>query len=414
MEAGLAVTLGDVYLILKALVVKTPSMIGPFTLAFYDYFLSVDVLAAENLEEAIIHSEAFRLWKDLIPKDEKSDEEVSVNSMIDRFLDEVHLTTYDIRNIIEGKDILDKDNPDMKDSPGRRRVNREGDIKNGADYRDISLEELLKRMERVAKQQRDKHEGGSHWIGTGGISAYGHSGAAPGGIRVGGRGGGRMARMVLDDPRYFPVDLDQILSDNNTDAALAALKGVFEESATKALDIPNTIKNGLKRGGIFLPEEKEIISQKMQIILMIDNGGFSMDIHIKSVTELFKKMKTRFAHELETFYFHNTLYNYIFTNERRTERITLNRFLAKDPEYSVFIIGDAAMAPYELSQSSLKHWMDIKNKFKKIAWLNPDPKSSWDYSHTVDLIRSIIPMYPLTPKGIEKAVVHMNKIKIIK
>ena len=417
MENGLVHTLGDVYLVLKGIIVKGPDMIGPFTIAYYDYFLSVDFQPGENLEEAITRSSAFQAWKDTFLEAEKQFDPDDIRGLVNRFLDEVHLTTYDIREILDGKDILAGDNADLADMADRQTGSgKDGPrrLDKAADYRNIDLEELLKRMEKVARQQRDRHAGGSHWIGTGGISAYGHSGAAAGGIRVGGQGGGRMARMVMDDPRYFPVDLDQQLSDNNVDAALAALKGVVEESATKMLDIPNTIKNGLKRGGLFLPEEKDVISEKMQVILMIDNGGFSMDVHIRKVTGLFRKMKTRFAHDLEVYYYHNTIYNYIYANERRTERIPIDRLLAKNPEYSVFIIGDAAMAPYELSSASLQHWHDLKEKFKKIAWLNPDPIRSWPFSHTVGVLGGIIPMYPLTPHGIEEAVVNMNKIKIVK
>lgn len=414
MDNGLVHTLGDIYLALKGIVVKDPTMIGPFTMAFYDYFLSVDFQPGENFEEAIARSRAFAEWKEEFLDTEKHADANDISGLVNQFLDEVHLTTYEIKEIIDGKDILARDDPDMAD--GAQQTGKDGSRKlnKAADYRSISLEELLKRMEKVARQQRDRHSGGSHWIGTGGISPYGHSGAASGGIRVGGHGGGRGARMVMDDPRYFPVDMDQQLSDNNVDAALAALKGVVEESATKTLDIPNTIKNGLKRGGLFLPEEKDVISEKMRIILMIDNGGFSMDIHIKKVTELFKKMKTRFAHDLETFYYHNTIYDYVYADERRTERLPIDRLLAKDPEYSVFIIGDAAMAPYELSSASLQHWHDLKEKFKKIAWLNPDPVRGWGFSYTVGVLAGIIPMYPLTPHGIEEAVINMNKVKIIK
>ena len=414
MENGLVHTLGDIYMVLKGIVVKDPSMIGPFTIAYYDYFLSVDFKPGESLEEAVARSKAFLEWKDEFLEAEKQADPDDIRGLVNQFLDEVHLTTYDIKEIIDGNDILASDNPDMADRSSQPGKDGPRKLDKAADYRNIDLEELLKRMEKVARQQRDRHAGGSHWIGTGGISPYGHSGAAPGGIRVGGQGGGRMARMVMDDPRYFPVDMDQQLSDNNVDAALAALKGVVEESATKMLDIPNTIKNGLKRGGLFLPEEKDVISEKMQIILMIDNGGFSMDVHIRKVTELFKKMKTRFAHDLEVFYYHNTIYDYVYANERRTERLPIDRLLAKDPEYSVFIVGDAAMAPYELSSASLQHWHDLKEKFKKIAWLNPDPVRSWQYSYTVGVLGEIIPMYPLTPHGIEEAVVNMNRIKIIK
>ena len=114
-----------------------------------------------------------------------------------------------------------------------------------------------------------------------------------------------MARAVFDDSRYFPVDRDSRLSDDTIDATLASLKGTIEESAEEKLDIDLTINSGLKRGGIFLPEMKDMIDEKMQIILLIDNGGYSMDPYINVVQKLFKKMKTRFAHDLKVFYFHN-------------------------------------------------------------------------------------------------------------
>ena len=97
-----------------------------------------------------------------------------------------------------------------------------------ADYSDLSLEELLERMKEVMEKQKGKHSGGSHWVGTGGISPYGHGGAAKDGIRMGGTGGGKMARKVLGDASFYPVDLDALLNDDNVDAALAALKGVLQ------------------------------------------------------------------------------------------------------------------------------------------------------------------------------------------
>jgi uncharacterized protein with von Willebrand factor type A (vWA) domain len=57
----------------------------------------------------------------------------------------------------------------------------------------LSLEELRKRFLERLKEQMEEHHGGSKWIGTGGTSPFGHSGAHPSGIRIGGPGGGRMA-----------------------------------------------------------------------------------------------------------------------------------------------------------------------------------------------------------------------------
>ena len=241
MEKGLVNTLGDVYVVLRSIVVKDQKMIGPFSKAYYDYFLNVGIEYGESLEDAILRSDTFQKWKEAFVQEDDQRLKWTDTELVNRFLDEVHLTSYDIQNILSGRDILDQDDPYLKDEGGGRSGDRERILDTAADYNDIDIKELLKRMEEVAKNQRDTHEGGSHWLGTGGISPYGHGGAAKGGIRVGGAGGGKMARKVIDDPRYFPVDMDEAIRDDNIDAALASLKGVTEESAQKEIDIDNTL-----------------------------------------------------------------------------------------------------------------------------------------------------------------------------
>jgi len=280
-----------------------------------------------------------------------------------------------------------------------------------ADYSDLSLQELLDRMQEVMDQQKTEHSGGSHWVGTGGISPYGHGGAAKDGLRVGGTGGGKMARKVLNDRKFFPVDMDAIINDNNVDAALASLKGIIEETAVEKLDVPATIKNGLKRGGLFLPEIKNVENDKLQVLLIVDNGGYSMDPYIRVVQTLFKKMKTRFAHDLETYYFHNTVYDRVYSDARRNKSVFIDKILKKDPNYRVFFVGDAAMAAYELNGTSMDSYNLMKKHFKKIAWLNPEPQRYWAHTFTTMVIKEIIPMFPLSPKGIERAVAQMNRKK---
>jgi len=410
MQKGLVKTLGDIFNVLKGIVVKDPTDLGPFTRAFYEYFLEIDIQNGERLNDAIIRSETFRKWRDeyLQENDVKSPE---LDELVTLFLDEVHLTSYDIKEIISGKDIYDQDDPYLQDE-----FSQNGDegaaermLDKMADYSELSLEELMRRMEQIAKEQKSKHSGGSHWIGTGGISPYGHGGAAKAGIRVGGSGGGKMARKVLNDRKFFPIDKNAIINDNNVDAALASLKGIEEESSESKLDITATIKNGLKRGGLFIPELRNELNKKLQVILLIDNGGYSMDPYIRTIRELFKKMKTRFAHDLETYYFHNTIYERIYTDPQRRKALPIERLTNKDPNYRIFVIGDASMAPYELDRTSVNTYLKLKKKFKKIVWLNPEPPKYWKYSHTINLIKQLIDMYPLTPKGIETAVREMNK-----
>lgn len=408
MQKGLIKTLGDVYNVLKGIIVKEPTDVGPFTKAYYEYFLHVPIMPGKTLEDAILRSETFAKWKTQFV--EEADRNLTDEELVNTFLDQVHLTSYDIKEVISGKEIWDKDDPDQTDDDqsNENRQPSERVLDKMADYSDLSLEELLERMEKVRQQQKTQHGGGSHWIGTGGISPYGHGGAAKNGIRVGGQGGGKMARKVMGDKNYFPIDRDALLNDNNVDAALASIKGVIEESAIEKLDVPETIKAGIKRGGLFIPEMSSEKQEELKVIVLIDNGGYSMAPYVRTVQNLFRKMKTRFAHDLEVYYFHNIIYDCAYTDERRSKAIAIEKLLMHNKLYRVFFIGDAAMAPYELNSLSINNIEAIARKFKKSVWLNPEPLRYWPHTYTIQVIKEFIPMFPLTPAGIERAVRAMN------
>jgi uncharacterized protein with von Willebrand factor type A (vWA) domain len=55
----------------------------------------------------------------------------------------------------------------------------------------LDLDELRRRFEERLHEQKERHDGGSRWIGTGGTSPFGHGDTNPAGVRVGGPGGGR-------------------------------------------------------------------------------------------------------------------------------------------------------------------------------------------------------------------------------
>jgi len=410
MDKGLVRTIGDLFNVLRTFIIKDPEHVGPYTKAFYAYFLDINIRPNDRLNDAILRSQTFEQWKET--NFGRIEDNITPDEWVNRFLDQVHLTHYDIKEVLDGRELWDKDKGDLEDNPeGNKDEALNRPLDRMADYSDLTLEELMQRMGEVKEQQQSEHSGGSHWIGTGGISPYGHGGAAKDGIRVGGSGGGKMARKVLGDSNFFPVDLEAILNDNNIDAALASLKGIVEETAHEILDVKETIEKGLERGGLFIPEIKNETFDKLQVLLIIDNGGYSMHPYIKSVQTLFRKMKTRFAHDLETYYFHNTVYRQVFTDSQRRKSLPIERLLSKDPNYQVFFIGDAAMAPYELDRASLNTYSEIKEHFKKVAWLNPEPVRYWNGTLSTQIIKELLPMYPLTPKGIEQAVLEMNRKK---
>ncbi len=407
--AGLIKTLGDIYNVLKGVLVKEPQKLGVYTKAFYDYFLQIEILPGEHFHDAILRAETFKKWRD--DNLDRFGDDVPIEDLVNTFLDEVHLTQYDIKEVLNGLELWNQDSGDVLDEDAQSNPSeaQRRKLEQMADYSGLSLEELLERMREVMENQKGKHSGGSHWIGTGGISPYGHGGAAKDGIRVGGSGGGKMARAVMNDRKFFPVDMDKTLNDNNVDAALASLKGIMEESAQEMLDVNQTIDIGLKRGGLFIPELRSEMNKKLQVLLLIDNGGYSMDPYVRVIRTLFRKMKTRFAHDLETYYFHNTIYDRVFSDAYRSKPVFLEKLLKKNPDYRVFIIGDASMAPYELNSYSVQTYRELNKKFKRTVWLNPEPERYWHHTFSIQVIKELIEMFPMTPRGIEKAVTLMNK-----
>lgn len=414
LERGLVRTLGDLYLVLKGLITSAPKDYGPFTEAFYEYFLTIDFLPGEKLEQAIQRSRIYQEWLER----EELDEEETDEDLIDLFLQKIHLSSYDIQQVLDGEKIFREDNPELEDEDeedsDESELSEEEErlLQQAADYSNMTLEELLERMREIAKRQKTRHGGGSHWIGQGGISPYGHGGAAVGGIRMGGVGGGKMARKVIGDRRFYPIDRKMPLKDDNIDVALSFLKGIEEESARTLLDIPETVREGVKQGGLFLPVEKDKKEQKLRALLLVDNGGHSMTPYVRVVLKLFSKMKRRFAHDLKTYYFHNTIYGGAYTDAARRNYEPIERILANAADYHVFVIGDADMAPYELSQGSIANWQAIVERFPKAVWLNPLRERYWEYAFTVSVIKSFFPMYPLTVGGLEKAVLHLNRQRV--
>ena len=86
-------------------------------------------------------------------------------------------------------------------------------------------------------------------------------------------------------------------------------------------------------------------------------------------------------------------------------------------DHRLIMVGDAAMAPYELMipngvlermRSSRIKGIDrlrqLARAFPKRVWLNPMREESWGYYDTVQTVGGLFPMYPLTVSGLERAV----------
>ena len=152
----------------------------------------------------------------------------------------------------------------------------------------LSMEELRKKFEEMLKEQQERHDGGSRYIGTGGSSPYGSGGQHPTGIRIG-AGGGRSAVQVAEDRRYRNYRTDVTLDVRQFKVALKGLRRLAREGE-EILDLDDTIDETCKNAG-----ELEIVMRpprrnNVRVLLLMDVGG-SMDPHARTVSQLFSAAK---------------------------------------------------------------------------------------------------------------------------
>lgn len=281
------------------------------------------------------------------------------------------------------------------------------------------FEELMRALEERLEEQDERHEGGSKWIGTAGTSPFGAHGYNPEGVRIGqGRSGHRSAVKVWDKRQYRNLDDSIELGTRNIKVALRRLRKFAREGAADQLDLADTIDKTARNAGFLdlrmVPERHNAV----KVLLCLDVGG-SMDDHVRICEELFSAARSEFKH-LEYFYFHNFVYESMWKDNRRrhsekTPTVDITHKYGAD--YKLIFVGDATMSPYEIVYpgGSVEHWNDepgavwikrLLNTYPKAVWLNPEPRSRWEYTPSVRLTREIMDdrMFPLTLAGLDEAI----------
>jgi len=286
----------------------------------------------------------------------------------------------------------------------------------------LTPEELEEYFKKRLSDQTERHDGGNKWIGTGGTSPVGHSGYHPGGMRVGGSSQNKSAIKVAMERRYKDYTEDTRLGPSQISEAMRRLRHMQPSGPKDNLNIDKTIYETMKNAGEIEIVFDRSLKDKLKVILMIDNGGFSMDPYINVVQVLFNHAKSQFK-DLKIYYFHNTIYNRVWEDPTRQFKYRfIEDFTREDPATRLIFVGDASMAPFELfsrngsiyygngSGASIKSLDLLANTFKHSVWLNPKYAYSWPHTQTIEAIREIFPMFEITLSGLEKAVEQlMNK-----
>jgi len=284
----------------------------------------------------------------------------------------------------------------------------------------LSPEELIEYFKERLKDQEGRHDGGSKWIGTGGTSPVGHSGYHPGGMRVGGVSRNKSAVKVAMERRYKDYSQQGPLTQAMIGEALKRLRNLIPSGPQDQVDVDETIYRTMKNGGEIEIVFSRSLKDRLKVILAIDNGGWSMDQYIPVVQTLFDYARAQFK-DVKTFFFHNTVYDAPWKDPTRIKKpVRVTEFTRYDPETRLIFVGDASMAPYELMASdgsiyvqersgkpSIEQLKTLAETFPHNVWLNPVPTRMWSYTHTINAISQIFPMYPLSLDGLEQAITKL-------
>ncbi len=233
----------------------------------------------------------------------------------------------------------------------------------------------------------------------------------------------RRGRRSWDRRDYKAYDDNVELGTRGIKIALRRLRKLARTGAEDEFDIDNTISKTARNGGLLDIIMRAERRNTVKVLLFLDNGG-SMDAHVKVCEELFSAARSEFKH-LETYYFHNFIYDGVWKEHRRrmSERIDTFDILHKYAhDYKVIFVGDATMAPYEITHSggSVEHWNEeagaiwiqrVMDTYDKVIWINPTPQDTWEYSTSVALTKKLVDeqMFPLTIRGIENGMNFLTK-----
>ncbi len=285
------------------------------------------------------------------------------------------------------------------------------------------FEALMETLKQRLAEQQGRHQGGNKWIGTAGTSPFGAYGYNPEGVRIGqDKSRNRRAVKVWDRRDFKNLDDNVEIGTRNIKVALKRLRKWIRQGADEELDLGGTIRSTAEHGYLDVktrPERRNAV----KLLMFFDIGG-SMDDHIKVAEELFSAAKSEFKH-MEYFYFHNCVYEGVWKDNKRrrvdvTSTFDVIRTFGSD--YKAIFVGDAAMAPYEISHpgGSVEHWnaeagavwLDrLTSHFTKSVWINPVKEEYWGYSQSTQMLRTLMNgrMYPLTLGGLENATRELSR-----
>ena len=288
----------------------------------------------------------------------------------------------------------------------------------------LTLDELRQKfLERMA-EQKDRHDGGNKWIGTGGSSAFGHSGTHPTGIRLGGEGRSKSATQVAEERRFRGLRSDLTLDTRQLTLALKSLRQLTRSDGPQELSLEDSIAATAKNAGDIELVWRFARKNSVKLLLLMDVGG-SMTRHSQLCEQLFSAAHSlNHFKEFRCYAFHNCPYDELYDSHNPAQNVaTLDVLKQIDSSWYLLVVGDAMMNPYELTapggainyyqnnaEAGIVWLQRLRERLPRSAWLNPESPLAWRQTTSVQIIQKIFPaMFPLTLDGLRDAIASLKK-----
>lgn len=314
---------------------------------------------------------------------------------------------------------LDKsDMMELAHEEARKRLNQVEEIQ-------VDKDDVEEKFKQRLKDQNEEHNGGSFWIGTMGKTSFGNMGGNVGGVRVGGQTGYQSAFSVVGARKYRDFRDDKVIDNRQFQMALRRLRQFSTklDIPKSELDIDQTIDKTCNNGGYLQIEMMKPRKNAVKLLLLMDSGG-TMIPYTRLMNDLFQSVnKSNHFKDVKVYYFHNCIYSKLYkTPECENGDWIDTEWLFRNvgSDYKVIIVGDAAMAPEELYSNTGNYrgpngglsgfeWLHLMRRhYKKIVWMNPKMapgRAPWREAETA--VKEIFPMYKLTVKGLNEAMVKL-------
>ncbi|KYC41248.1 hypothetical protein WA1_22550 [Scytonema hofmannii PCC 7110] len=201
---------------------------------------------------------------------------------------------------------------------------------------------------------------------------------------------------------YFPITERQMKQ------IWRYLRRPIREGAATELDVEATVHQ-IGHKGLLL--ELVLVPRRInraELLLLIDQDGSMVPFHALSHRLVKTALGGGRLGRAGIYYFHNCPLNYLYHDPNHLEAELVSNIVTSISDRSaVLIFSDAGAARggyskerYELTQEFL---VQLKQRVRYIAWLNPMPKKRW-FGTTANEIAHLVPMFELTRSGVQDAI----------